>query len=116
MTTLAEFTAAATDPELRARLVAAAQEAGIPNAEYWVDANRGSLTRASVGDPGNAAATVASVYAYAWNVYRETLPQKPGANPGAVTDDHIRHAVDTVFNPPAVEVPSGPPVDPPAGA
>ena len=115
MTTLAEFTAAATDPDLRARLIAAAQEAGIPNAEYWVDANRGGLTRANVGDAGDANATVASVYAYAWNVYRETLPKPPGQNPGAVTDDHIRHAVGAVLTPPpppAVDVP----VDPPAGA
>lgn len=101
MTTLAEFTAAATDPDLRNRFIAAAQEAGIPNVEYWVDSNRGNLTRASVGDPGDAAATVASVYAYAYNVYRQTVPPKPGANPGAVTDDHIRHAVQAVVTPPA---------------
>ena len=100
MTTLAEFTAAATDPDLSARFIAAAQEAGIPNAEYWVDANRGGLTRASVGDAGDEAATVASVYAYAYNVYRQTAPPKPGANPSAVTDDHIRHAVAAVVTPP----------------
>ena len=113
MATLAEFTAAATDPDLRARFIAAAQEAGIPNAEYWVEANRGNLTRASVGDPGDANATVASVYAYAYNVYRETVPPKPGANPGAVTDDHIRHAVGAVVTPPppAADVPTDPAVE-----
>ena len=64
-TTLAEFIAAANDADLRGRLIAAAQEAGIRNAEQWVDQNRGDLTRANVSDPGNADATVASVYAYA---------------------------------------------------
>lgn len=113
MATLAEFTAAATDPDLRARFIAAAQEAGIPNAEYWVEANRGNLTRANVGDAGDPAATVASVYAYAYNVYRETVPPKPGANPGAVTDDHIRHAVAAVVTPPppAADVPTDPAVE-----
>lgn len=112
MTTLAEFTAAATDPDLRDRFVAAAQEAGIPNAEYWVEANRGNLTRASVGDTGDTAATVASVYAYAWNVYQETAPPKPGANPAAVTDDHIRHAVAAVVTPPPPpDVPTDPAVE-----
>ena len=107
MATLAEFTAAATDPDLRARFIAAAQEAGIPNAEYWVDSNRGNLTRASVGDPSDAAATVASVYAYAYNVYHQTVPPKPGANPAAVTDDHIRHAVSAVVIPPADQADDG---------
>ena len=44
-TTLAEFIAAANDTDLRVRLIAAAQEAGIRNAEQWVDQNRGERVR-----------------------------------------------------------------------
>lgn len=107
MVTLSEFTAAAADPDLRARLVAAAQEAGIRNAEQWVDANRGDLTRAEVGE---GTSTVASVYAYALGEFKRIVPPRPGENPGAVTDNHIRHAVEQVLYPPQ---PPAPPADPP---
>lgn len=108
MTTLEEFIQAASDQNLRERFVAAAQEAGVLNPEIWVDSNRGELTRARVSDAGDATATIVSVYAYAWNVYKQTLPKPPGANPGAVTDDHIRYALRQVLEPPMEEVPSEP--------
>ena len=100
---LNDFIQAAADTHLRDRFIAAAQEAGVPQAEFWVDQNRGDLTRSSVGDPGNADATIVSVYAYAAAVYKQTAPPPPGFDPAAVTDNHIRAAIQNVITPPAPE-------------
>lgn len=96
MTTTAEHLAARRDIDLRERLVAAAELAGVPgDANAWVDANIGALITAPVD--GNS--TIASVHAYANGNYQdaiEALPERPGADLAAVTDTHLAAAVAAV--------------------
>ena len=111
--TLADVTAAANDPYLRDRLISAAAlnvPSDAPRAgpgidstgmcavvcpadllcpEQWVDTRMRLLAAAPVNAAGD---TVASVYAYAVG----QMPPPPGANPAAVTDAFLRHALADV--------------------
>ncbi len=96
MPNLSDISEAARDSDLMDRLMSAAAEAGVTNPAAWVAENSRRLASAPVAE-GDETNTIASVYAYA----RDTRAPAPGANPAAVNDDYIRHAVQTVLNPPA---------------
>lgn len=87
-TPLSAISAAASDPELLARITAAAASTGISNPEGWAQMNILRVVSEAVTPNGD---TVASVYAYAVATYDP--PPTPGANPAAVTDAYIRAAV-----------------------
>ena len=89
MATLAQHTAARNDTDLLTRLIAAAEQAGIPNAQQWAEQHRGALVSARIGDT-----TIADVHAYAAATYEPT--PRPGENPAAVTDTQIAEAVQAV--------------------
>lgn len=93
MATLSQHIAARNDDDLAERLVAAAEQAGVPQPAQWVEQHRGRLVSVPIGDT-----TVADVHAYAVATYNPT--PRPGANPAAVTDAQLAQAVDAVFNPP----------------
>lgn len=95
MATLSQHIAARNDDDLAERLVAAAEQAGIPQPEQWVEQHRGRLVSVPIGGEN-----LADVHAYAVATY--SPPPRPGANPAAVTDALIAQAVDAVFNPPTV--------------
>ena len=90
--TLSDISKAADDQNLRDRLISAAAEAGIPNPHQWVDTNARQLASAPISE-GNVTDSIASVYAYA--VTNRTPPA--GADPAAVTDAYLRHAVQEVL-------------------
>src|SRR5699024_9736821 len=75
MATIAEHIAARNDLDLLARLVAAAERAGIDNAQAWAEIHRGALVSTDIGDT-----TVADVHAYAVASYEPT--PRPGEDPG----------------------------------
>lgn len=96
--TTAQHIAARNDTDLRNRLVAAAEQAHIPNAQNFVDQNLGTLVATEV----DGQSTITTVHAYAADVRRqalEALPPLPGINPGAVTDAHLATAVSAVWAP-----------------
>lgn len=96
--TTAQHIAARNDKDLKARLVASAEQAAVPDAELWVTQNIGRLISTKVeGD-----STITTVHAYADDVRKQAvaaLPPAPGLNPGAVTDTHLAAAVQAVWNP-----------------
>lgn len=86
------------DADLLQRLIAAAEQAGIPSADRWVQQNMGALISAPVQD----AQTIADVHAYASAVRAQAvaaLPPLPGADPAAVTDAHLAAAIGVVNTP-----------------
>jgi len=87
MATTAQHIAARNDADLLARLVAAAEMAGVPAAQQWTEAHRGALVAADIGGT-----TIADVHAYAVS----QQPPPPGANPAAVTDAQLTTAVQAV--------------------
>lgn len=89
MATLAQHIAARNDDDLLQRLIAAAEQAGIPNPQGWAESNRGRLVSVPVGDT-----TLADVHAYAVATYTPT--PRPGINPAAVTDEQIAAAIQAV--------------------
>lgn len=97
MATTTQHINARNDPDLTARLTAAAEQAGKPNADSWVRANMGALVAQVVdGDQ-----TIADVHAYATQIrdqYVAAAPPPPGANLSAVTDTHLTAAI-TALNP-----------------
>ena len=90
MATLDQHITARRDPDLLARVIAAAEQADVPNPQMWAEANIGRIVSVEIGQ-GNDAATVADVHAYAVATYEPT--PRPGENPAAVTDDQVRAAV-----------------------
>ena len=77
------------------RFVAAAEQAGVPDAQRWVEFQIGQL----VTIPVEGTQTVADVYAYASETRQQqvaALPPLPGLNPGAVTDAHLAAAIAVV--------------------
>jgi hypothetical protein len=95
--TTAQHIAARNDSDLTARLVAVAEQAGIPDASGFVAQNAGKLVATDIGGT-----TVTAVHAYASAVYRDAvaaLPPKPGLNPAAVTDEQLAQAVAAVWAP-----------------
>ena len=94
MANLNDISEAARDADLLDRMVSAAAELGIQDPNSWVHNNSRVLATAYISD-GNTTDTIASVYAYA----RHTRSPAPGANPSAITDAYIRHAVRAVIDP-----------------
>ena len=87
-TPLSAISAAAADPDLLDRITAAAAAAGVTNPQAWAQMNALRIVSEPITSNGD---TVASVYAYTVATYDP--PPTPGANPTAVTDQYIRHAV-----------------------
>lgn len=99
MPSTAEHIAARTDQDLRARFVAAAEQAGIIDADRFVETNLGQLISTSIPD-GEGTTSVTAVHAYANGVRNDLLKddrlQPPGKNPGAVTDIHLAAAIAAI--------------------
>lgn len=96
--TTAQHIAARDDQDLVNRLVAAAEQAHIPNPDSFVRQNVGRLISTTI-DGGS---TITAVHAYASTVYEEAvaaLPPKPGLNPAAVTDTQLAQAITAVWGP-----------------
>lgn len=91
MAKLDDISSASRDMDLRERFYSAAAEIGIPDPEAWVLSNSRQLAAPPIAD-GDLLNSIASVYAYARS--NRTLPA--GADPAAVTDDYIRHAVQHI--------------------
>lgn len=93
----AQHIAARDDDDLTQRLVAAAEQAHIPNAGSFVQQNAGTLISTDIGGT-----TLTAIHAYAKNVYDEAvslLPPRPGLNPAAVTDEQLTQAIQAVWAP-----------------
>lgn len=90
MATSAQHIAARNDTDLMARFIAVAEKANVPNAQAWVETNRGRLVSTSVDGT-----TIADVHAYAVATY-EPVP-RPGENPAAVTDTQLAEAVTALM-------------------
>lgn len=103
MPTTSEHIAARDDIDLQLRLIAAAEQMGIPNAQGAVVSALGTLISRTIIVDGEET-SLAKVHAYAANVRRDLLASEaampPGLNPGAVTDDHLRAAIAAVVQPP----------------
>lgn len=88
--------AARDDDELRQRLIATAEQAGIPQARNFVEQNAGELvSTALTGDT-----SLGAVYAYAkgqYDIAVAALPKTPGADLTAVTDPLLAEAVAAVW-------------------
>jgi len=98
--TTAQHMAARDDEDLTARLVAAAEQAHIPNPASFVESNVGRLVSTEI----SAGTTLTSVHAYAAGQYQiavDALPPRPGMNPAAVTDSQLAAAVLAVWEPTA---------------
>ena len=98
--TTAQHIAARNDSDLKARLVAAAEQAHVDNPVSFVEQNMGKL----ISTPVDGDTTITTVHAYAADVRRQaldTVPPPPGLNPAAVTDTHLAAAIQAVWAPPA---------------
>lgn len=96
--TTAQHIAARDDEDLRARLLAAAEQAHIDNLDTFVAMNIGRL----ISTPVDGDSTITTVHAYANEVRGAAvaaLPPSPGLNPAAVTDVHLAAAIQAVWNP-----------------
>ncbi|QHB37030.1 hypothetical protein QDA00_gp73 [Microbacterium phage Matzah] len=106
MPTTNEHIEARDDLDLQRRLIAAAEQMEIPNAQSAVVSVLGTLISRPIIVNGEET-TITRVHAYAAGVRREHLADDralpPGLNPGAVTDDHLRAALTAVIQP--AEVP-----------
>ena len=89
MATSAALIAAAQDRDLLARAIALAAEAGIESPQAFIESRRHQLAAASVNGGSD---TVASVYEYAAAQPR----YRTGEDPAAVTDDHLRAAIQNL--------------------
>lgn len=101
MATTAEHIAAREDLDLQLRLIAAAEQMGIENAQGKIVSSLGAIISAPIKVNGEDT-TVTAVHAYADAVRKEALaaiPAPPGLNPGAVTDDHLRAAIAAIVTP-----------------
>lgn len=93
----------ASDPILRDRMIAAAAEAGIPSPSTWVDERRLQLVSTPGIDAGDSSTTVAGIWEYQMAFRAQNPPPSAsfayvplGGDPSAITDNHIRAAVDLV--------------------
>lgn len=97
--TTSQYIAAREDRDLLERLIATAEQAGIRDPRSAVVSALPQL----VLHPLQDGQTVASVHAYAADVRAQHLADSralpPGLNPGAVTDDHLRAAIQAVLGP-----------------
>ena len=89
--TSSQIISASSDTDLRRRFRAVAAAMGIDNPQAFVESRLDELAAAPVDDEGS---TVGSVYEYAVATYKPA--PRPGENPAAVTDDHLRYAIDKV--------------------
>lgn len=89
MATSSALIAAARDNDLLERAIALAAEAGIEDPQAFVEQRRHELASAPVGDGDS---TVASVFEYALTQPRYRV----GQDPAAVTDDHLRAALNSL--------------------
>lgn len=100
MPTSAEHIAARDDTDLQRRLIAVAEQAGVPDASRTVMENLGRLVSHEVTVNGGAT-SVTAVHAYAAGVRKEHLaaPQAlpPGLNPSAVTDPLLTAVISAVL-------------------
>ena len=100
--TTAQHMAARDDVDLVARLVAAAEQAHVDNPEQFVRTNVGRIISTDIG----GGTTITSVHAYADLNYQNAvaaLPQKPGLDPAAVTDQQLAQAIQAVWAPTPAE-------------
>lgn len=98
--TTAQHIAARDDADLTARLIAAAEQAHIPEPATFVQSNIGKIISTSIGE----GTTITAVHAYASTVRADAvaqLPPPPGLNPAAVTDEQLTDAIQTVWAAPA---------------
>lgn len=93
---LADITAAARDPHLLDRMIAAAAEQGHPYPASQIADAAARIVATPITEAGDS---IASVYAYAVQTHQPT--PAPGANPAAVLDQHVRDAVAAVLGEPA---------------
>lgn len=89
MATLAQHTAARNDTDLLVRLIAAAEQASIPNAQQWAEQHRGALVSAQIGDT-----SISDVFAFAQT--EKATYKRAGEDPAYVTDAQISAAVQAV--------------------
>lgn len=91
----AAIIAASADPDLRARIAAAAAEHGLQdNAEAWAHVAAMRVVSQPVDADGT---TLAGLYDYAVSQYAP--PPPPGKGPARVRDDQIRAAIRAVLSP-----------------
>lgn len=96
--TTAQHIAARDDEDLVARLVAAAEQAHIPEPAQFVRTNIGKI----ISTPIEGTSTITTVYAYAAQVRADAVAQLPlpaGINPAAVTDAQLTSAISAVWAP-----------------
>lgn len=96
MATTADHMAARGDQDLLNRFIARAEQLGVENASSWIQNNMGKL----VGEVVEQGQTITDVYAYAANVraeYVKSTPPRPGENLGAVTDNHLQTAIQSLL-------------------
>lgn len=98
--TTAQHIAARDDADLRARLIAAAEQKHIPNPEQFVQANMGNLISTKItGDT-----TLTAIHAYASGVREAAvaaLPLPAGLDPAALTDPQLLETIHAVWSPPS---------------
>lgn len=96
MATTAQHIEARDDIDLQRRLIAAAEQANVPNAQSAVASALGKLVGLEIEVYGETT-TIADVYANAAAVRREHLADEkalpPGQNPNRVTDEILVTAV-----------------------
>lgn len=93
--TTEQYIVAKHDPDLLGRLIAKAELLKIDHPTDWVQQNLAALMQAEVA-PGD---TIVTVFAYAKttrDAYIAATPPAPGANLGAVTDDHLATVIAAV--------------------
>ena len=111
MSTTSQHIAARDDRDLLHRFIAAAEQAGVPNAQTQIPANLGALISRPIEVNGELT-SVTEVHAYADLRRREYLADDralpPGLNPGAVTDTHLAAAIAAVLPTPPLRRPETP--------
>lgn len=99
MATSAQHMAARGDRDLLERLIAVAEMNHIPSASSWVQANMGTL----ISTPVEAQQTISDVHAFASgqreNYLADNKALPPGLNPAAVTDVHLKTAIEALYQP-----------------
>ncbi|QGZ16728.1 hypothetical protein PBI_DEWDROP_81 [Microbacterium phage Dewdrop] len=101
MATTSEHIAARDDLDLQQRLIAAAEQLGVTNAQSAVVSNLGRLVATSLPVDEESTTSLANVHAYAAETRRQHLSapeaMPPGLNPAAVTDALLEQALRKVL-------------------
>lgn len=93
--TTEQYIVAKHDTDLLARLIAKAELLQVPDPSDWVYQNLTALMQAPITESD----TIVTVFAYAKTTrdsYIAATPPAPGANLGAVTDDHLTTVIQKV--------------------